>query len=163
MLEEFIEVEQSEEERGVRDQDACDEVAADEPPENTNQEWKEREEGHVGAGVALRRDREVVHRIPASPHVEQLVGRLLHVRSRALTDRDGSEFGDHDDRGAGCDEIEQHFADRLIEACRDQHFADAKDSSAHDKDARLAVRDVQRQHKGEPQQHERRPRERVVA
>ena len=115
VLDEFIEVEQAEEKRGVRNQEAGDERAADEPRREVHEQRIEREKRHIGAVVTALRNFEVVHRIPPSPDGEQRVRRRRHVGAGTLRDDDRREFRDDDDRQAGHDERDEDFAHRVNE------------------------------------------------
>ena len=85
------------------------------------------------------------------------------MRAGALSDDHRRQLGDDDDGGARDDEVEQHLAHGLVEARRDEHFADAKDRGADDKEPRFAVRE--RRWKTNVSQSSRNgsPGERVVA
>jgi hypothetical protein len=74
-------------------------VIADEIADDVDEERVEREERDVLAVVALRRDVEVVLRVPAPPDVEQHAVRRAEVMALTLSD---------DDRGEGSDEHERH-------------------------------------------------------
>ena len=82
VLEQLVEIEQAEEERGVRDEQAGNEMIARERSDDSYQQRIEREERHVGALIALGRNVEVVNGVPAAPDGEQERATILARASR---------------------------------------------------------------------------------
>jgi hypothetical protein len=139
MLEQLVEIEQSEKKGCIGDEQPGNEVVSGQRSHEADQERVEGEKGHVGALVALRRDIQVMHRVPASPDREQHVRGFLNVRAGALSDDHRRQLGDDDDRDTGGAEIDQNLSDGLVEARGDQHLADAEQRDREEKEPR-AVR-----------------------
>src|SRR5215469_3089541 len=117
--------------------------------DHTYEERVKRKERHVEAGIALRGNVQIVYGIPAPPHREQNGARLLNVFAGPLTDYDRCKLGNNDNDRSRSDEVDEHFADGLIEACGDENLSDAEKRNGKQKDA-CAVNVHRRQEKGEP-------------
>ena len=136
MLEQLVEIEQSEKKGCVGDEQPGDQVVSGQRSHEADQEWVEREKGHVGASVALRRDVQVVHGVPASPDCQQHVRGFLNVRAGALSDDYRRQLGNDDDRDPGGSEIDQDLPNGLVETRGDQHLADAEQRDREEKEPR---------------------------
>lgn len=116
-------------------------------PDDPNQHRIEREERHVGSLVATGCDVEIVDRVPAAPNGKQHVRGFLHVTSGALSDDNGRELGNDDDRHPRRGKVDQDLAYGLVETRRNEHLAHASERNSKQKEPG-AVRKLRRQDKG---------------
>ena len=138
-------------------------MVAGERADDPNQERIEREERHVRSLVALGRDVEVVHGVPAPPHREQQVrstlGRACPARWPMMTAA-SSAMTMMAARVAT--KSIKHFAHGLVEARRDEDFERRRRAPRRRRRCRAPCVSCGRQDERQPQQQERHPRERVV-